>query len=292
MITNITIGKHGRLGNQLYQYASAFNLAKKLDTELWIPQESENYNTLGRYNPVIKTNDQYSNDLFRLFKLKFGQKKPLSVIQKEIRHYYNENNVVKYYPKFWNLKDNTCLHGYFQAKEYVDEYGSELINELQFQDYFLDYGFKIIDNLKQQYNRIVSLHIRRGDGLMDNFAFNANLTIDGYYKKIISENVKDDDIIIVFSDDIDWCKNILKGDNFIFIDNRNSELSHLKDITLMSMCDLNIMAVSTYSWWACWLNPLNKEKKVFMPNKWWGWSLSSNSEEIYRYDKWKRYNNE
>jgi hypothetical protein len=292
MITNINIGRYGRLGNQLYQYASAFSLAKKLETELWIPQESENYNTVGRYNPVINSNDSYSNDLFRLFKLKFGQKKPLNDIQKEIRHFYNENNVVKYYPEFWNLKDNTSLHGYFQAKEYVDEYQSELRNELEFQDYFFDYGIKIIDKLNQQYNRIVSLHIRRGDGLMDNFAFNANLTIDGYYKKIISENVKENDVIIVFSDDIDWCKNILKGDNIIFIDNRNSELSHLKDFALMSMCDLNIMAVSTYSWWACWLNPLNKDKQVFMPNKWWGWSLSNNSEEIYRYDKWKRYNNE
>jgi hypothetical protein len=51
------------------------------------------------------------------------------------------------------------------------------------------------------------------------------------------------------------------------------------------------MAVSTYSWWASWLNPLNKDKKVFMPKKWWGWSLQNNSEEIYRYDNWIKCDN-
>lgn len=292
MITNINIGRYGRLGNQLYQYASAFSLAKNLNTELWIPQESENYNTIGRFNPVINTYDRYSNDIFRLFNIKFGQKKPLLTIQKEILHFYNEKNVIKYYPEFWNLGDNTCLHGYFQAKEYVDKYSENLKNELQFNNFFFDYGNEIVYNLYQNFKRIVSLHIRRGDGLMDNYAFNANLSIDGYYKKILSENIDEEDGILVFSDDIDWCRNIFKGENFIFIDNRKSEHPHLKDFTLMSMCDVNIMAVSTFSWWACWLNPLNKDKQIFMPKKWWGHSLQYNSEDVYRYDSWIKYDNE
>ena len=86
MITNINIGKYGRLGNQLYQYAAAFSLSKKLNTELWLPEESENYNTYGRHNPVINGPDIYSNDLFRLFDLEFCLKKPLSEIQKNIRN--------------------------------------------------------------------------------------------------------------------------------------------------------------------------------------------------------------
>ncbi len=292
MITNINIGSYGRLGNQLYQYAAAFSLSHKLKTELWIPQESENYNTIGRFNPVINNHDRYSNDLFRLFKINHAIKKPLSQIRQNIFNYYNENNIVKYYPQFWDLKDNTCLHGYFQAKEYVDAYESELRKDLVFQNSYFDYGSELISDYKKNYRRIVSLHVRRGDGLMDNYAFNANLTIDGYYQKIINDNIKDDDVVLVFSDDIDWCKKIFNSKNFVFIDNRHLEFSHLNDFVLMSMCDINIMAVSTYSWWACWLNPLNIEKEVFMPNKWWGWSLKSNSEEIYRYDKWKRYDNE
>lgn len=292
MITNINIGRYGRLGNQLYQYAAAFSLSKKLNTELWIPKESENYNTSGRFNPVINGPDVYNNDLFRLFDLKFAQKKSLYEIQENIKNNYYENGVVKYYPELWELSDNTNLHGYFQAKEYVDKYEYDLRSELKFQNFYFDYGYKFIENLKNNYKNTVSLHVRRGDLTMDNHAFNANLSIDNYYKKIICENVNENDIILVFSDDIDWCKTVFDLPNILFIDNRINENPHLNDFVLMSMCDVNIMAVSTFSWWSSWINPLEKEKKVFMPNKWWGWSLSHNSEEIYRYDKWIKYNNE
>jgi hypothetical protein len=292
MITNINIGKYGRLGNQLYQYAAAFSLSKKLNTELWLPEESENYNTYGRHNPVINGPDIYSNDLFRLFDLEFCLKKPLSEIQKNIRNNYHENGIVKYYPELWDVVDNTNLHGYFQAKQYVDKYEDELRKELNFNEIYLDYGIKELENFKKNHKNVVSLHIRRGDLTMDNHAFNAHLCIDNYYKKILSENTNNDDLVLVFSDDIDWCKNIFDSPNILFIDNRYKNNPHLFDFTLMSMCDINIMAVSTFSWWASWLNPLKKNKKVFMPNKWWGWSLQNNCEEIYRYDNWFKYNNE
>jgi hypothetical protein len=57
----------GGIGNQLFQFATAFNLAKKLNTELWLSSDSEANKTIGRYNPVIKSYDVYSNDLFRFF---------------------------------------------------------------------------------------------------------------------------------------------------------------------------------------------------------------------------------
>jgi len=291
MITNLSIGRYGRLGNQIYQYASAFSLAKKLNTELWIAEESENYNHSGRFNPIINGHDIYNNDLFRLFNLKFVTKKKLREIENNVSHYHNEDSVVRYYPEFWELPDNTCLTGYFQAKEYVDMYEKNLREELKFNDYYFNYGIEMINKLKENYNKIVSLHVRRGDLSADNGAYNADLSIDGYYKKIVSENVTDNDIVLVFSDDIDWCKNQFDSKNFMFIDNRDGSNSHLKDFALMSMCDINIMAVSTFSWWASWLNPLNIEKKVFMPNKWWGRLLEHNSEEIYRYDKWIKYDN-
>jgi hypothetical protein len=291
MITNTTIGRYGRLGNQLYQYATAFSLAKKLNTELWIPEESETNIQIGRFNPVINDYDKYNNDLYRLFDLKFGIKKPLIEIESKITQFYNEQPKIRYYPELWDVKDNTCLFGYFQAKEYVDRFEHELRNELKFNDKFFKYGKDIIDTLTENHKRTVSLHVRRGDGLMDNFAFNAELTIENYYEKIINENISQDDIILVFSDDIDWCKNIFKEKNIIFIDNRDKENSHLFDFTLMSMCDVNIMAVSTFSWWACWLNPLNKEKTVYMPKNWWGYSLKENSEEVYKYDHYIVYEN-
>lgn len=292
MITNLQIGQYGRLGNQLFQFATAFNLAKKLNVELWLSEESENLKTTGRYNPVIKSNDIYSNDLFKLFDLSFTKKIPKSIIEKQVKHVYRENPKVCFYPEVFELKDDTNLHGYFQGKEYVDLYELELRKELKFNNLYFDYAAEYLSEFKKNYNKIFSLHVRRGDSLPDNHAIYAKLSIDNYYKKIIKENVDENDIILVFSDDIEWCLTNLIDPRIHFVDNRKDNLGHLKDFSLMSMCDINIMSVSTYSWWTCWFNPLEKEKTVIMPNKWWGWQVSNFCEEIYRYDKWIKYNNE
>jgi len=292
MITNLQIGYYGRLGNQLFQFATAFSLSKKLNTEVWISQESEIHKMTGRFNPVINGYDTYSNDLFRLFKMSSTKKLPKSVIENEVKNYFKENDRVCFYPEVFELSDNTNLHGYFQAKEYVDLFENELRNELVFNDQYQEYGLNFISNLKKDYEKIFSLHVRRGDSLPDNFAIYAKLSIENYYNKIVKEQVGPNDKILVFSDDIDWCKTSFSDPRIIFIDNRKDEFGHLKDFTLMSMCDVNIMSVSTYSWWSCWMSPLNKEKTVIMPNKWWGWQLSDFCEEIYRYDKWIKYDNE
>lgn len=291
MITNVNIGKYGRLGNQIFQYASAFSLAKKLNTELWLPIESENYNTLGRYNPVINEHDYYSNDLFKLFNLKFCQKKNIDYISSKIEHYHNEANVIRYNPNFWSLPNNTALHGYFQAKEYVDEFKVDLVEELKMNDKFYDHSADKYANYKKNYNNIISLHIRRGDSLLDNFAFNAEVSIENYYNNILLNHTNNNDLVLIFSDDIDWCKNIFIGDKFVFVDHRKLNEGHLYDFSLMSMCDINIMAVSTFSWWASWLNPLNHPKKIFKPKNWWGYSLKHNDENVYRYDNWIEFDN-
>jgi hypothetical protein len=48
----------------------------------------------------------------------------------------------------------------------------------------------------------------------------------------------------------------------------------------MTLCDNNIIANSSFSWWGAWLNK-SQEKKVIAPQKWFGSLLNKNTEDVY-----------
>lgn len=68
---------------------------------------------------------------------------------------------------------------------------------------------------------------------------------------------------VVFSDDIEWCKQqeMFKGCSFA------EGGTEIEDMNLMASCKHNIIANSSFSWWAAWLNP-NPGKTVIAPKQW------------------------
>jgi len=71
---------------------------------------------------------------------------------------------------------------------------------------------------------------------------------------------------LVFSDDIEWCKNVF---NNSFYENVSFDFmkgnSEIEDLELMSSCEHNIVANSTFSYCASWFNR-NPNKKVITPD--------------------------
>ena len=65
---------------------------------------------------------------------------------------------------------------------------------------------------------------------------------------------------------MEWSKENLKYDNTIFVESDSKRIPH-EDIFLMSLCNHNIIANSSFSWWGGWLNK-NEEKIVITPKKW------------------------
>jgi hypothetical protein len=53
---------------------------------------------------------------------------------------------------------------------------------------------------------------------------------------------------------------------------------------LMSLCDHNIIANSSFSWWGAWLNQ-NKDKIVITPNNWFGVQTNLNNLDMVP-DNW------
>lgn len=104
----------------------------------------------------------------------------------------------------------------------------------------------------------VSIHVRRTDYISNPIQY--PLTME-YYNKAMS--YFPNERFLIFSDDINWCKQNFVGSQFDFSEGRNE----IEDLNAMAGCKHNIIANSTFSTWAGLLNP-NKEKIVIAPAKW------------------------
>ena len=81
---------------------------------------------------------------------------------------------------------------------------------------------------------------------------------------------------IIFSDDPDWCRNEFFGENYIISDLGDAYI----ELCAMSLCDHNIIANSSFSWWGAWLNN-NPNKIVISPSKWFGPAIGKDTSDVY-----------
>lgn len=172
-------------------------------------------------------------------------------LYKEPFFHYEKINVNKY--------NNLNLSGFFQSSKYFENYDHEIKTLLTPR---IGYGI----------NDYTSIHIRRGDytSLTNEYE---QLTLENYYNKAMS--LVDNKKFIVFSDDIPWCKEAFKNKNVEFEESNNE----IQDFAKMISCKNNIIANSTFSWWAAYLNQ-HPNKIVVAPNKWFGPKLNHNTKDL------------
>ena len=157
----------------------------------------------------------------------------------------------------WQLKLQFILKGYFQSYKYFVGFEDHIKKIFSFPIDKLDnVNKKILLTIKS--STTISVHIRRGDYINDKVTqqFHGNCGLEYYLESISLLASKNKDFILIFfSDDNDWVKEQFKGLAYskIFI-NHNKNENSWKDMFLMSSCTHNIIANSSFSWWAAWLN--------------------------------------
>lgn len=154
---------------------------------------------------------------------------------------------------------NTDLNGYFQSLKYFQEHEGLIKSILTPKKGFgIKWG-------------TTSIHVRKGDYLALNDCYE-QLTMLYYERAMGLINSKQ---YIVFSDDINWCKNVFKGSQFTFSENNDPAT----DLSIMLSCEHNIIANSSFSWWGAFLNK-NPSKIVVAPEKWFGSKLPHDTRDL------------
>ncbi|NBK97192.1 MAG: alpha-1,2-fucosyltransferase [Erysipelotrichia bacterium] len=180
-------------------------------------------------------------------------------------------------------KDSTFYDGYWQNERNFKSIREVIIKAFSFPPIKEQQNANLVEMLKKK--RAASCHIRRGDYLKDPIMC---VCTPNYYaraiKKINEEN--NPELYCVFSDDIEWCKENIKGlignRDAVFVDWNKGENS-FRDMQLMSLCHYNIIANSSFSWWGAWLN--NHEDKVVLAPEIW---MNKNLVNDPICDSWKR----
>lgn len=158
--------------------------------------------------------------------------------------------------------DNVYLDGYWSSFDYFAGIEDDLRREYTFKQPLVDRNVSVARQIAD--TNSVSIHVRRGDYLKYPDIYEM-LTADYYRRAIkrISETVSNPKFFC-FSNDIEWCKSSFYSEEIEYID-WNTSAGYI-DMQLMSMCKHNIVANSTFSIWAAWLNN-NADKVVLRPER-------------------------
>lgn len=239
MITYRSLGEMGRLGNQMFEYASTRGIANNRNFDCGFPLPNDD---------II---------LYKCFKNTLKH-------SKQLPHY---DVVYAQGFHFDEILFNECVGGrdllhFFQSEKYFKHIRDEIKSDFTFDDFIFNSCKTYIEEMYGD-TEVISLHVRRSDYLTDETLYPVSLD---YYKEAI--NLLDPNIpILVISDDIDWCEqqDIFSPKRFNFIKSKN----HFVDLCIMTLCNYHIIANSSFSWWGAWLA---ESKQVIAPKRWFRWN--------------------
>lgn len=269
----VTVLLSGGLGNQMFQYAAAKALAKRLDASLAFdlyPLIKNTRATIRSYELGIFNIDAPVKSTVRgkfLVKAHPFVQKHRSFFQQ--LGFFTDTYAILYQPVFDTMKGDIIMSGYFQNERYFEAIKDDLRKNFTFK-YPLDEKNRTLTK-EVSSTESVAVHIRRGDYVTNKDSVSNFVTCDkSYYEqsiRLISEKVKNP-AFYVFSEEIDWVKENLNFEDstVVFVDWNRGKDSY-RDMQLMSLCKHNIIANSSFSWWGAWLNA-NKEKVVIAPSQW------------------------
>lgn len=269
----ISVVLKGRLGNQLFQYATLRSIGLKNNYNISINTNFEWHGQkclLNHFNipsNVFSNNNNNNNN----FIYKYNQP---AIADK----YGCSNSTV--HPSILTIQDNTLLDGHFENEDFFKEHQHIIMNELVLKDDIQNNNIEFINNIKKNNDNcvIVGIHIRRGDTY--GYGFDENNVFEFINKSIDFIKKQNNNFFCILfvggsrishnennhQQDIDWINaysNTFSYKNIISPGTLSNDA--LLDFSLLTLCDYNILTwKSTFSWMAAYVN---KNNNITLVNK-------------------------
>ncbi|KAK0042567.1 galactoside 2-alpha-L-fucosyltransferase 2 [Biomphalaria pfeifferi] len=222
----------GRLGNQMFIYATMVGLARAQNRV-----------------PIIKS----GGDLVNTFQI--------TNLNKDMNtdgwNVISESAYAIFNSKFMNLPPrNLIVTGYLQCWRYFLHAQDEIRREFTFVPSIQKEADAVLASCRSQLQNhvIVGVHVRRGDFVLDDKqkhgygVANASYFIKAFAKMrslLPNQNIT----FLVASDNLTWCKDNIKDTSVTFLPERDRGI-HL---AILSSCDHVILTSGTFGWWIAWL---------------------------------------
>jgi hypothetical protein len=263
----ILIKLKGGLGNQLFQYTFGRLLSVRRNEVLYLDKD--------KLGIAVDTYREYRLSFFNIVaniaseedikKIKY----PLGIFSKIFRGF--QKKILRVFHIGWSAKmvhtRKQYVEGYWQTYKYAEEIRVMLLNELVLREPIESAQGDLLAQILS--TTAVSIHVRRGDYVTVKKTSKFHNVCDiSYYNRAIAtilESVSTP-TIFVFSDDIEWVKRELHIDLPVIYVSRTG-VQDYEELILMSKCQHNIIANSSFSWWGAWLNQ-NPDKIVIAPKQW------------------------
>lgn len=283
---NVVIPINGRLGNQLFQLAASHTLRPHVRNLYWI----EN---------LYADDTDYRSELFPSDTHSVYHEDALPCVPtKEYTVDYNCSNLLdtSRWPSYTGCFK--LIQPYFQCHELASRGLPLVVSALLNQTYRVRTAREFLARNFWD-TELVAVHVRRGDYLK---SFNRRLLEPlpvSYYSAVLRAHFAPNSSVMVFSDEIPWCKTVFNatafpGYRFKFMDVRDPLLALL----VMASADHHIIANSTFSWWAAFLHKaiakvlrprVRENHKVVAPNPWFGRRMMKKPTDLIPHD-WIQFN--
>jgi hypothetical protein len=290
----------GGLGNQLFQIYTTMALSMELKTNFIFPK-------------VKLETDKRSDTYWDSF-LKELEKNTMLIDIKNLKYsVYKEKefkyNKIQIMPDLIKKNGGVMLYGYFQSYKYFDKEYKNITKYIK-----LDESRSEVRNMyykKYENSNVISAHFRMGD--YKNLQNCHPILGEDYYINSINfilskkrSTIKWTILYFCEEEDMDEVKSKvekIKKECMEYFCEKGQEceleferaggeckIEDWRQLLLMSCCQHNIIANSSFSWWAAYFND-NSEKIICYPERWFGLQLSNHNTSDMCPKSWNKIKN-